>query len=297
MSTLATVHLAGTTARPAMSLRRRLDLTIAVFLAMTVVVLTVASGIMARVELVRAQKAQAAALLEHLVGMTPHSEAALRLEIDKLAAHLETSGATLAVKAADARGGEAGLTVERAIDGMSGRVLQYQISNAQMARLTRSLVVTHVAAGALALVAIMGAVEWTLRRRLIAPLGRFRAMLDEMATQGWSSTSPEVDAELAALRYSLSNVGPALSARTLEWFRHKQRRESAAALTRLRIIVEERAPAVLERIQAITSGGRLSVLSLDEAYAAEEEVLMICAALTELQAVIDSPPAAREWRA
>ena len=297
MSTLAPVHVARTAAPPAPSIRRRLDLTLTALLAATVVVLTVASGIMARVELVRVQNAQAAALLEHLLSMKPESEAALRLEINKLAAHLESSGATLAVKAAGSSTGNAGLTVERAIDGIPGRVLQYEISNAQVSRLTRSLVAMHVVAGALALVAIICAVEWTLRRRLVAPLRRFRTMLDEMATQGWSSTLPEVDAELAALRSALGNVGPALTARTLEWFRHEQRRESAAAATRLRTIIEERVPAALERIEHITRGGRLSVLSLNEAYAAEEEVLSICAALTELQAVIDSPPAAREGHA
>jgi HAMP domain-containing protein len=297
MSTLAQVHVAGTTAPPPTSLRRRLDVTIAALLAATVVILTIASGIMARLELVRAQEAQAAALLEHLLGMKPQSEPALRMEISKLAAHLDSSGATLSVRAANSRSANAGLTVERAIDGMPGRVLQYEISNAQVSRLTRSLVAMHLVAGVLALIAIIGAVEWTLRRRLLAPLRRFRIMLDEMATQGWTSTLPEVDAELAALRYALGNVGPALTARTLEWFRHEQRRESAAAVTRLRTIIEERVPAVLARIEDITRGGRPSVLSLNEAYAAEEEMLTICAALTELQAVIDSPPAAREGHA
>lgn len=297
MSTLAAVHVAGAKAPPPTSLRRRLDVTIAALLAATVVILTIASGIMARLELVSGQKAQAAALLEHLLGMKPQSEPALRMEINKLAAHLESSGATISVKAADSRRANGGLTVERAIDGMPGRVLQYEISNTQVSRLTRSLIAMHLVAGVLALIAIIGAVEWTLRRRLLVPLRRFRNMLDEMATEGWSSTLPEVDAELAALRSALGNVGPALTARTLEWFRHEQRRESAAAVTRLRTIIEERVPAVLERIEDITRGGRLSVLSLNEAYAAEEEMLTICTALTELQAVIDSPPAAREGHA
>ena len=295
MSTLAPLHVAGT-APPATSLRRRLDLTIAVLLATTVALLTIASGIMARTELLQGQQTQAAALLEHLLQMQPRSESELQTEIDKLAAHLESSGATLTVKDARSQTGTK-LAVERAIHGMPGRVLQYEISNAQVSRLTRSLVAMHLVAGVVALIAIIGAVEWTLRRRLLAPLQRFRTMLDEMATQGWSSTLPEVDAELAALRSALGNVGPALTVRTLEWFRHEQRRESAAAATRLRTIIEERVPAALARIEDITRGGRLSVLSLNEVYAAEEEMLTICAALTELQAVIDSPPAAREGHA
>lgn len=296
MSTLAPVHVVGTTAPSPRSLRRRLDLTIAALLAVTVAVLTIASGIMARVELLEGQQAQAAALLEHLLQMQPRSEVELQTEIEKLSAHLKSSGATLAVKAADVQT-DTKLTVERAIPGVPGRVLQYEISNAQVSRLTRSLVIMHLVAGALALIVIIVAVEWTLRRRLLAPLRRFRSMLDEMATQGWSSTLPDVDAELAALRSALGNVGPALTARTLEWFRHEQRRESAAAVTRLRNIIEVRVPAVIVRIAELTRGERLSVLSLNEAYAAEEEMLTICAALTELQAVIDSPPAAREGHA
>ncbi len=296
MSTLAPVHVAGTTAPTPKSLRRRLDLTIAALLAATLAVLTGASGIMARVELLEGQAAQAAALLEHLLQMQPRSELELQTEIDKLSAHLESSGATLAVRDADSHT-DSKLTVERAIPGMPGRVLQYEISNAQVSRQTRSLVIMHLVAGTLALIVIIVAVEWTMRRRFLAPLQRFRTMLDEMATQGWSSTLPEVDAELAALRSALGNVGPALTARTVEWFRHQQRRESAAAVTGLRTIIEERVPAVLERIEDITRGGRLSVLSLNEAYAAEEEMLTICAALAELQAVIDSPAAAREGHA
>jgi hypothetical protein len=295
MSPLAPLHTVSTSPLRK-SIRRRLDMTLATLLTATVAVVTIASAVIARSELQHAQKLQAAALLEHLLAMRPQSESGLNSEIAKLSAHLRSSSATLVITAASAPK-ETTLVVERSILGMSGKVLRYESSGAQVAQVTRSIVFMHLLAGAVAVLMIIAAVEWTLRRRLFAPLQQFRNMLDEMATQGWSSTLPEVDAELAALRSALGNVGPALTARTLEWFRHEQRRESAAAVTRLRTIIEERVPAALARIEDITRGGRLSVLSLNEAYAAEEEMLTICAALTELQAVIDSPPAAREGHA
>ena len=278
------------------SLRRRVDWAISVVFIAVIVALTAASAVVARREVFRGEQLHAAALLDHLTGMSIQSEDQLRSEIAKMSSYLTGVGASIAL--VDSRDAiNDGLAVERPlVVAGARRMLRYTVSNERVARLNHSIVWMHLMAGLLALAVMVIAVEWTLRRRLLAPIESFRKQLDSLAAEGWSTPLPEVDTELADLRRSLSNVGPALTARTLEWFRDGQKHESAAAVMRIRDIVEERAPLVIERIERI-AGGRISVLSLNEAYAAEEEILVICSALAELQAIIDSPAPAREGHA
>jgi hypothetical protein len=279
------------------SLRRRVDSVIAGILLLAIAVLTAASALVSRGEVLRGERLHAAALLDHLTGMPLRSEREMAAEIAKLSSYLTSVQAALTIVAEGAPGAE-GLVIDRPFTSIGGRrLLRYTITEERVSRLTRSIVLMHVGAGTIALILMLGAVEWTLRRRLVVPLQLFRSRLDALAAGGWSTALPEVDAELAELRVSLGTVGPALTAKTLEWFRQQQHRESAAALTRIRNIIEERVPLVVERIERLTRSSRLSVLSLNEAYAAEEEMLAICAALEELQAVIDSPAPQREGHA
>lgn len=286
-----------TSGRQPTSLRKRIDAIVVLVLVVAISVLTFASAIAARIELVREERLQAAALLDHLVAMPYTSQQELEREIANLAAIFGTAGGNISITDGAKAATGMRIVAERSLRGQPSRTLRYTTDGRRTAALTRSIVVMHVAAAAIGLSLLLIAIEWTLRRRLVEPLAVFRNSLDQIAASGRSVDLPAVDEELVTLRASLGSVGPAVTARTMAWFESERERERRVALARLRAILDERVPAVIDRIERITRGGRLSVLSLNEIYAAEEEVLSTYAALTELHAVIESPEQAREGHA
>jgi len=282
----------------AVSLRHRMDLTVASIFVITVVVLTLTSAIAARNEVLRGERHHAEALLDHLSSMPAlRRVAAARSEIAHLQPYLARLGSRLdLVEPGSVM--PSGLVVQRSLsEGRDAFILRYTVGARHVAELTRSIVAMHVAGGAVALAGVLLAVELTLRRRLVVPLLTIKMQLESLCRDGWFVAVPGVDDELAQLQRILGNVGPAVSAHTIEWIPRSTEHERDAAGRRIRDLIESRVPAAIDRIESLTRSGRLSVLSLDEAYAAEEEVLGIAAALVELRELLVSPRQPREGHA
>ena len=297
MSTLVDfVHNRGATR--SLTRRHRMDIVVAAVFITTIVGLTVASAVTTRREVLRSELAHGTALLDHLASMPAlRTTAEIDTEIRHLQPYLSRVGSSLQLRGAEtSRTGD--LFIEKVLSQVVGRpTLQYAIGAARVAQLTRSVVAMHAIAGLIALLGVLLAVEWTLRQRLARPLKAIKRQLEVFGRDGWFVAVPEVDDELAQLQKAFGDVGPAVTARTLDWIRRETAHESAVAAKSIRQLMEIRVPAVFERIENVTRSGRLSVLSLNEAYAAEEELLGIAAALAELQAMMGSPARTSEGHA
>ena len=98
-------------------------------------------------------------------------------------------------------------------------ILRYTILAPRIAQLTRSIIAMHVFGGVVALIIVLLAIEWTLRRRLLLPIAELKLQLESLCREGWFDAVPGLDEELAELQLSLGDVGPAVSGRTAEWMR------------------------------------------------------------------------------
>ena len=281
-----------------LTLRHRMDIVVAVVFVTTTVGLTVASAVFTRSEVLRGELAHGTALLDHLASMpTLRTTVEIETEIRHLQPYLWRVGSSLQLRQAETSR-TSDVFIEKVLSQVAGRpTLQYAIGEPRVAQVTRSIVAMHAIFGLIALFGVLLAVEWTLRRRLAGPLTAIRRQVEVFGRNGWFVAVPGVDDELAQLQKALVGVGPAVTARTLDWIRRETAHESAAAAKCIHQLMEFRVPAVFERIENVTRSGKLSVLSLNEAYAAEEELLGIAAALAELQAIIGSPSPTTEGHA
>ena len=299
--TSSTLKIKASEPRPLqsdVSLRQRMDLTVASIFVITVVVLTVMSAVATRNAVLRGERHHAQTLLDHLSStLELRRVPAARSEIARLQPYLARLGSRLELVEPGSVT-PSGVVVQKSLSGgPNALVLRYTVGSRHIADLTRSIVVTHVMGGGVALAGVLLAVELTLRRRLVVPLLAIKMQLESLCRDGWFVAVPGVDDELAPLQRALGNVGPAVSAHTIEWMRRSTEHEKDAAGRRIRELMESRVPAAIDRIESLTRSGRLSLLSLDEAYAAEEEVLGIAAALVELRELLVSPRQSREGHA
>lgn len=239
----------------AWSLRKRLAIWSGIALTSTVAGLTMAA-IAAEHQTVRALEAAAGeSLVSHLAAMPElrATAAEARAQLSALVPALSATGATLELVQDPVTDG--GVLAATAIDLVDGRyVLQYRAEPPWLARITRRAIALHVLHGAVALGLLLAGVEWIIRTRLTAPLGRIAHQVRFMGSGGgWSPKLPSADVELDDIVDALAGLGPALQRQIEQWIEGERRAAAAAVIAGLRATLREphiRALALLGDLQA-----------------------------------------------
>lgn len=261
-------------------------------IAATVGMLIVGGIRQERVLLLESEAGQAQALLEHLARMPEFRGdlTTVRAHVDHMRESLDRAGGELLV-------GPSGEVHGRA-DG--GHVLAsiplplregpfemaYRGDGRRVRAALRRAVRTHLVYGLGGLVALVGGIEWILRRRLLAPL---RALSHQLARMrdggGWFLRVPLTDGELAELASAVAGLGPGLEGQVREWIGAERRAGLALTAQYLRKLREpvdraSRAAVDLRDLPGLAPEGRprLETLLADlgqvsGALAAEEQGL------------------------
>ena len=221
------------------SLRARVRLwTITVF-TVTLVAFTAAGIVEERRQLLQAESAHAAALLEHLARMPEFRAGAadagafldvLRGSSDHLGGSLEL-GAPVSDPLADGA-----VLARRPLDLEEGEAeLRYRADPGRLAAMTRRAILIHSLHGLVALGALLLGIEWILRRGLLTPLGALSHEVDLMRDgRGWRPRLPATDRELQDLANAVANLGPGLEKQVYEWIEVDRKSAVALALTAVR---------------------------------------------------------------
>jgi hypothetical protein len=228
------------------SLRGRLFRWSVLVLGPAVAFLTVAAIWEERREVVRQEKEQAGALLQHLAHMDEFRSTlpAARSRLEAVGDLLLATGAQIdLVPRLPSR-----RTNGVAPPGLSGDVLatqplsllegdfllRYRADPRKFRRIAVRSATTHVVYGVLALVALVGGAQWILRRKLLAPLSRIAHRVDNMRKGGgWLPVLPPTDSELAGLVQSVRELGPGLESQVLQWVEVERRAVAATLLNSL----------------------------------------------------------------
>lgn len=113
--------------------------------------------------------------------------------------------------------------------------LQYRVDPTHARRAIRRAVAIHVAHALAALLALVGATEWILRRNLVAPLRALAHQIELIRDgRGWDPHLTPSDAEIAEVAASLQQLGPSLERQVHEWLEAERRAAVASVLARLR---------------------------------------------------------------
>lgn len=236
--------------RPRTSLRARVRLwTVAVF-TVTLVAFTAAGIMEERRQLLRAESAHAAALLEHLARMPELRAGAadagalldvLRGSSDHLGGSLEL-GAPVANPQADEV-----VLARRRLDLKEGELeLRYRADPGRLRAMTRRAILIHSLHGLIALGALLLGTEWILRRSLVVPLGTLSHEVGLMRDgHGWHPRVPATDGELQELTDAVAGLGPSLEKQVHEWIEVEKRGAVALALTAVRARIRDTQERVL----------------------------------------------------
>jgi hypothetical protein len=229
------------------SLRGRLFRWSVLVLAPTVFLLTAAAIWEERREVLRQEKEQAGALLQHLARMDEFrgTLAAARSRLESVNDLLRATGAQIELVPRPPSRRMKGL---RSPPELSGDILatqpislvegdfalQYRADPRRFQTIAVRSATTHVVYGVLALVALIGGAQWILRRKLLLPLSRIAHRVDDMRKGGgWLPVLPPTDSELAGLVRSLRELGPGLESQVLEWVEVERRAVAATLLNDL----------------------------------------------------------------
>jgi hypothetical protein len=103
-------------------------------------------------------------------------------------------------------------------------------------------VAIHAAHALAALVALLGATEWILRRNLVVPLRALAHQIELIRDgRGWDPHLPPSDAEIGEVATSLERLGPSLERQVHEWIEAERRSAAASVLARLRSSLSQKA--------------------------------------------------------
>ncbi len=277
------------------SFRVRIDVAIGAIFAAAIVALTAATVIESRAELLRAERMHAVALVEHLARMVAggSSVSAMQEEITRLQKYVSSRESTVELVPAGSPAPQRQTVLgERKVPF---GVLRYSVANERLSALTWRAILIHGLTASIALVLMLIIVELMLRRRVLQPLESFRRQINHISRGGgWTTVLPEVDAELQELRRAISRVGPALGAQTLAWIETERRATTALIVRRIRSILDHRLPALLANIERLAQSRSPSADRLLEACQAEEELLSIESALSDLETMVESPSPRKE---
>lgn len=113
--------------------------------------------------------------------------------------------------------------------------LQYRVDPAHTRHAVWRAVAIHAAHALAALVALLGATEWILRRNLVVPLRALAHQIELIRDgRGWDPHLPPSDAEIGEVATSLERLGPSLERQVHEWIEAERRSAVASVLARLR---------------------------------------------------------------
>ncbi|MCL4822333.1 MAG: hypothetical protein KJ067_24660 [Vicinamibacteria bacterium] len=128
----------------------------------------------------------------------------------------------------------------RLADGMFE--LQYRVDPAHTQHAVWRTVAIHAAHALAALVALLGATEWILRRNLVVPLRALAHQIELIRDgRGWDPHLPPSDAEIGEVATSLEQLGPSLERQVHEWIEAERRSAAASVLARLRSSLSQKA--------------------------------------------------------
>lgn len=227
------------------SLRLRVSLWNAGVISVTLAVLTGAAIHEERRQLVRAEAANASALLDHLVHMPQFQEdvATVRAHLELMRGSLRAAGGALdlvprASRPAEAANAEAsGVIATRALALREGAFeLRYSSSGDRLEQTMWRSVAMHLLYGVVALAALLAGTEWILRANLLAPLRSLSRQIERMRDgHGWLSRVPPTDEELSSVAGAVADLGPALERQVHEWIEAERRSAVAQAIRNIRV--------------------------------------------------------------
>lgn len=229
------------------SLRGRLFRWSVLVLGPAIALLTAAAVWDERREVVRQEKQQAGALLQHLARMDEFRStlAAASSRLDAVSDLLLATGAQIDLVPRLLSRRTKGVVSPPELSGdvlatqpLSLRegdfVLRYRADPRKLRKIAVRSATTHVVYGVLALVVLVGGAQWILRRKLLAPLSRIAHRVDNMRNGGgWLPVLPPTDSELAGLVQSVRELGPGLESQVLQWVEVERRAVAATLLNSL----------------------------------------------------------------
>lgn len=228
------------------SLRGRLFRWSVLVLGPAIALLTAAAIWEERREVVRQEKEQAGALLQHLAHMDEFRSTlpAARSRLGAVGDLLLATGAQIdLVPRLPSRRTKGGAPPElsghvlatQPLSLLEGDfVLQYRADPRKFRRIALRSAATHVLYGAVALAVLVGGAQWILRRKLVLPLSRIAHRVDDMRKGGgWLPVLPATDSELSGLVRSVQELGPGLQNQVLQWVEVERRAVAATLLNDL----------------------------------------------------------------
>jgi hypothetical protein len=281
----------------------------------TLAVFTAAGVLEERRQLLDAESAHAAALLEHLARMPEFQKRAADAKsfLDVLRGSLGPVGASLDLAAPNASAWRDGPVLARRALRLdeSPLVLRYRVDPERLREITRRSVLIHSLHGLVALVALLAGTEWILRRSLLAPLSALSHEVNLMRDgRGWQPRLPPTDQEFKELADALAGLGPGLERQVYGWIDVERRAAVARALTAARERLrgtQHRVLALLaeledhdvaaphdreQRIRSLTA----EVRQLPEVLAAETQALFAAYGSTDARRGVGAVAAAEEKR-
>jgi len=222
------------------SLRRRLLAWTLTIVGATVGLLTAAALHEELRALRRLEAAHADAWLRHLAGMPDLQgpRADVEEQLAAVSRSLRAVDAELILSpagpASTAPGDEAVVAVvELPSTGGEARALVYRRLPGRALRLGRRTVAGHVALGIAAVLGLVAATDWLLRRRLVSPVRDLARQLAHMGSRGgWQPRLGEgVDRELQPLWDAIGALGPGLEGQVRQWVEAERRAAVALALS------------------------------------------------------------------
>jgi len=227
------------------SIRARIRFWIVVVSTATMVAFTTAAILEERRRLRETEAVHAATLLEHLARMPEFQGTARDAEarLAALSGSLTVVGGRLDLAPpAQDRGAPPRTVLARHRLSLrdTDLELRYHADPARLQRVTRDAVVIHSVHALVALAALLVAVEWILRRNLLAPLRALTHQLDLIRDgRGWVPQIPHTDEELRDLSEALRGMGSGLEHQVREWIEAERRSAVALALVRTRRRLQE----------------------------------------------------------
>jgi hypothetical protein len=226
------------------SLRGRLFRWSVLVLGPAVALLTAAAIWEERREVLRQEKEQAGALLQHLARMDEFrgTLARARSRLEPVSDLLRATGAQIelvprlpARRRKDLRSSPelpGDVLATQPVSLLEGDfALHYLADPRKFRKIAVRSAATHIVYGVLALVALVGGTQWILRRKLLLPLSRIAHKVDNMRRGGgWLPVLPPTDSELAGLVQSVRELGPGLESQVLQWIEVERRAVAATLL-------------------------------------------------------------------
>jgi len=226
-------------AGPRTSLRARVRLWTVTVFTVTLVVFTAAGIVEERRQLLRAESAHAAALLEHLARMPEFRAGAADagVPLDVLRGSSDALGGSLELGAPVSNPDvEGAVLARRRLDLEEGELeLRYRADPGRLGAMTRRAILIHSLHGLIALGALLLGTEWILRRSLVLPLGALSHEVGLMRDgRGWHPRLPATDGELQELANAVAGLGPSLEKQVHEWIEVEKKGAVALALAAVR---------------------------------------------------------------